>query len=317
MIPPIVEQLQRDGLVVESQGAKCIFTSIDEVPLMVVKSDGGFGYDSTDMAAIHHRLITMRADWLIYITDLGQENHFFKIFDAAKQAGWHTPPTTRVDHVGFGVVQGDDGKKFKTRSGETVKLSALLDEAEERAKAEIKERLNNASEGGSSTNVTEEELENASKVIGTSAVKYFDLRQNRLTNYIFSYDKMLDPKGNTAVYLLYAYARICSIIRKSGVDISSLRSGGASIQITHEKERDLALEVLRFPDVIAAILGDLYAHRLPEYMWDLSNKFTSFYMDCKVIGSEEQSSRLLLCEVTRMALEKSFYLLGILPLERM
>jgi len=313
MIPPIVEQLEKEGLVVDSKGAKCIFTSVDEVPLMVVKSDGGFGYDSTDMAAIHHRLVTMQANWLIYITDLGQENHFFKIFDAAKQAGWHTPTSTRVDHVGFGVVQGEDGKKFKTRSGETVKLSALLDEAEERAKAELTVRL--GVEGG--TNLTEDEIENAARVIGNSAVKYFDLRQNRVTNYIFNYDRMLDPKGNTAVYLLYAYARICSILRKSGVPIADLVGSGAKLVLAHEKERALGLEILRFPDIIASILGDLYAHRLPEYMWELSNKFTSFYVDCKVIGSEEQSSRLLLCEVTRKALEKCFFLLGIVPLEKM
>ena len=315
MIAPIVSELEKDGLVVDSQGAKCIFTSVDEVPLMVVKSDGGFGYDSTDMAAIHHRLITMQQDWLVYITDLGQENHFFKIFDAAKQAGWHTPPTTRVDHVGFGVVQGEDGKKFKTRSGETVKLSALLDEAEERALIELKSRLN--TEGGSHTSLNEEEIEAAAKVIGTSAVKYFDLRQNRVTNYIFSYDKMLDPKGNTAVYLLYAYARICSITRKAGVSPKDLLVSHGKINITHEKERALALEILRFPDIIASILNDLFAHRLPEYMWDLSNRFSAFYTECKVVGSEEQTSRLLLCEATRMALEKCFFLLGIVPLERM
>ena len=146
-------------------------------------------------------------------------------------------------------------------------------------------------------------------------MKYFDLRQNRVTNYIFSFDKMLDPKGNTAVYLLYAYARICSITRKAGVPVSDLK--GEKIQITHEKERALALDILRFPDIIASILSDLYAHRLPEYMWDLCNKFSAFYTECKVVGSDEQTSRLLLCEATRMALEECFFLLGIVPLDRM
>ena len=314
MIPPIVADLKRDGLVVESDGAQCIFTSIDDVPLIVVKSDGGFGYDSTDMAAVYHRLRLMKADWVVYITDAGQENHFFKIFDAAKSAGWHQPPTTRLDHVGFGVVQGEDGKKFKTRSGETVKLSALLDEAESRAKAELSKRFSD--ENGSATSLSESDLQAAAKIIGTSAVKYFDLRQNRITNYIFSFDKMLDPKGNTAVYLLYAYARICSIIRKANVDVSSLNAD-KELKITHEKERALVLEILKFPDVMSSILTDLYAHRIPEYMWDVSNRFSAFYTECKVVGSEEQNSRLLLCEATRLALLKCFRLLAIEPLDRM
>merc|ERR1712232_1521345 len=142
MIPSIVEELQARGICVDSDGAKCIFTpKVAEIPLMAVKSDGGFGYDSTDLAAIYHRLFIMRADWIIYITDMGQELHFHMIFDAAVQAGWHRPPITRCDHMGFGVVQGEDKKKFKTRSGETVKLSDLLDEAVDRALVEIKKRV--------------------------------------------------------------------------------------------------------------------------------------------------------------------------------
>lgn len=314
MIGPIVEKLEADGLVVDSEGAKCIFTSIDEVPLMVVKSDGGYGYDSTDMAAIYHRLFIEKADWLVYVTDLGQESHFIKIFDAAKKAGWHTPPKTRCDHVGFGLVQSDDGKKFKTRSGETVKLSALLDEAEKRAQLELEARLEG--DNGAVTNLNSAEIESAARTIGISAVKYFDLKQNRHTNYIFNYDKMLDPKGNTAVYLLYAYARICSIIKKSGVDVQSL-DAVKDLKITHDKERALVVELLKFPDIISQILGDLFAHRLPEFMWDVSNKFSAFYTECKVVGSEEQTSRLLLCEATRMVLEKCFYLMAIVPLEKM
>jgi arginyl-tRNA synthetase len=150
-------------------------------------------------------------------------------------------------------------------------------------------------------------------VIGIAAVKYFDLKQNRLTNYAFSYDKMLDPRGNTAVYLLYAYARICAIIRKSG----SPTLVGDRVKIVHEKERLLVLELLKFPDVIGSIVHDLHIHRLPEFMWDLSNRFSQFYTECRVVGSEEEQSRLALCEATRKILKNCFNLLGIEPLERM
>merc|ERR1712151_841274 len=142
LIPPLVVELTDRGLCRESDGAMCLFTpKVADIPLMAVKSDGGFGYDSTDLAAIYHRIFVMRADWIVYITDLGQETHFHMVFDAAEQAGWHRPGVTRVDHMGFGVVQGEDKKKFKTRSGETVKLSDLLDEAVERALVEIKSRV--------------------------------------------------------------------------------------------------------------------------------------------------------------------------------
>merc|ERR1719191_1801320 len=149
MIPDVVKELQARGLVVDSQGAQCFFTpKVCDIPLMAVKGDGGFGYDSTDLAAIYHRLFVMRADWIVYLTDLGQESHFHMIFDAAEQAGWHRPGVTRVDHMGFGVVQGEDKKKFKTRSGETVKLSDLLDEAIQRAADEIKELVQEQGKDG-------------------------------------------------------------------------------------------------------------------------------------------------------------------------
>jgi arginyl-tRNA synthetase len=148
LIAPIVAELKARGLVKDSDGAMCFFTPrVADIPLMAVKSDGGYGYDSTDLAAIYHRLFIMRADWIIYITDMGQETHFHMIFDAAEQAGWHRPPATRCDHMGFGVVQGEDKKKFKTRSGETVKLNDLLDEAVERAHTEVKKRVAEQGEG--------------------------------------------------------------------------------------------------------------------------------------------------------------------------
>eukprot|EP00933_Yihiella_yeosuensis_P005164 TRINITY_DN109626_c0_g1_i1.p1 TRINITY_DN109626_c0_g1~~TRINITY_DN109626_c0_g1_i1.p1 ORF type:complete len:587 (+),score=162.90 TRINITY_DN109626_c0_g1_i1:71-1831(+) len=317
MIPPLVEDLKARGLCVDSNGAMCIFTpKIAEIPLMAVKSDGGFGYDSTDLAAIYHRLFVMRADWIVYVTDLGQELHFHMIFDAAEQAGWHRPGVTRCDHMGFGVVQGEDKKKFKTRSGETVKLVDLLDEAVERANKEIKDRVSGQEgrEGGEVFLSTEKEQKEASEKIGIAAVRYFDMKQNRTSPYVFNYDRMLDAKGNSAVFLFYAYARIRAIQRKAGVDISTIKTD--KLKVAHPAERDLALKLLQFPDVMEAILGNLHLHQLTDYLWELCNTLTGFYMKCKVLGEAEQDSRLLLCEATRKVLFKSFELLGFTPLEK-
>jgi len=313
LIPPLVEDLKLRGLVNDSNGAMCMFTPrVSEIPLMAVKSDGGYGYDSTDLAAIYHRLFIMRADWIIYITDMGQELHFHMIFDAALQAGWHRPPATRVDHMGFGVVQGDDKKKFKTRSGETVKLSDLLDEAVERAHNEIKTRVQD--QGEMAFIKDEDEMLSAANQLGIAAVRYFDMKQNRTSPYVFSYERMLDPKGNSAVFLFYAYARIRQIQKKAGVDVATIDP--SEFKITHPSERDLALKVLRFADTIEAILGDLHLHQLTDYLWEICNAYTAFNRDCKVIGSPEMKSRLLLCEATRKVLLKAFFLLGFEPLER-
>jgi len=316
MIAPLVADLKARGLVVESKGAMCLFTPrISEIPLMAVKSDGGFGYDSTDLAAIYHRLLVMRADWVVYITDLGQESHFHMIFDAAEQAGWCRPGVARVDHMGFGVVQGEDKKKFKTRSGETVRLTDLLDEAVERTSKEIAERVKEQEEAGTEVFLkTKKDQDDASESIGVAAVRYFDMKQNRLSPYVFSYDRMLDSKGNTAVYLFYAYARICSIIRRSGVDPAKLSV--SKLRVAHPAERDLALKILQFPDVVEGMLWDLHLHRLTDFLWELTNCISTFITQCRVLGESTQSSRLLLCEATRKILHKSFFLLGFEPLDR-
>jgi arginyl-tRNA synthetase len=324
LIPPLVKELEDRKLIVESDGAKCLFTpKVAEIPLMAVKSDGGFGYDSTDLAAIYHRLFIMRADWVVYITDMGQETHFHMIFDAAEQAGWHRSPATRCDHMGFGVVQGEDKKKFKTRSGETVKLSDLLDEAVERAHAEIMNRVAEQREKGEDMVFlkTEEEQKDAATRLGIAAVRYFDMKQNRVSPYVFSYERMLDSKGNSAVFLFYAYARIRQIQRKSGVEIESIPASELKLCATtndkaNKAERDLALCVLKFADIIEAILGDLHLHRLTDYLWEICNVYTAFNRDCRVIGEPEMRSRLLLLEATRKVLFKSFFLLGFTPLER-
>merc|ERR1712037_145463 len=234
------------------------------------------------------------------------------------QAGWHRPGATRVDHMGFGVVQGEDKKRIKTRAGDTVKLSDLLDEAVERVLQEISERVKSQEESGGEVFLKKpEEQKDAAEKLGVAALRYFDMKQNRTSPYVFSFDRMLDAKGNSAVFLFYAYARICSICRKAqglGVDVAKLPS--SELKVGHPSERELALKLLRFPDVVEAILGDLHLHQLTDYLWELCNLFTAFYRDCHVIGEAEQSSRLLLCEATRKVLFKSFFLLGFTPLEK-
>jgi len=317
MIPPLVEELKARGLCVESKGAMCIFCpGVADIPLMAVKGDGGFGYDSTDLAAIYHRLFIMRADWIVYLTDLGQETHFHMIFDAAVQAGWHRPPVTRLDHMGFGVVQGEDKKRFKTRSGETVKLVDLLDEAVLRAAQEIESRVKTQDEAGTEAFLKDpKDQQDAAEKLGIAAIRYFDMKQNRTSNYVFNYDKMLDPKGNSAVFLFYAYARIRAIQRKSAVEPEKLPV--SELRVEHPAERELALKLLQFPDTIEAILEDLHLHRLTEYLWELCNVLTGFYTNCKVLcDGPERNSRLVLCEATRAVLSKSFDLLGFKPLER-
>merc|ERR1712150_197694 len=208
-----------------------------------------------------------------------------------------------------------DKKKFKTRSGETVKLSNLLDEAVERASQEISSRVASQEKEGTEVFLkTEEEQKDAAEKIGIAAVRYFDMKQNRTTAYVFNYEKMLDPKGNSALYLFYAYARIRSIQRKSEIDPASIPT--SELRIDHPAERDLALKVLQFSDVIEAILSSLHLHQLTDYLWELCNTLTAFITECKVLNDPAQNSRLLLCEATRKVLQKSFFLLGFTPLEK-
>jgi arginyl-tRNA synthetase len=309
--------LQMRGFVKESKGAQCFFTpKIADIPLMIVKGDGGYGYDSTDLAAICHRLRLVNKDWLIYVTDVGQAQHFHMVFDAAEQLGWHRPPATRCDHLGLGLVQGEDGKKFKTRSGETVKLMSFLDEAVAKALEEIKARVEEQRKSGGEVFLeTQKEQENAAEKLGCAAVRYFDIIKNPTSDYVFNYERVLDFKGKTAVlHLFYAYAGLCDIQRKAGIDATSLSMGNLAIK--EIQERDLALCILRFPDVIEEILADLHLNHLAEYLSELCTVLTAFYQKCKVIDSPQQESRLILCAAARKILEKSFYLIGFEPLEK-
>jgi arginyl-tRNA synthetase len=236
LLPGVVEDLANLGLLVEDQGAQCVFlegfTNKDgsPQPLIVQKSDGGYNYDTTDLAAIRYRVQQDQAERILYLTDAGQANHFAQVFQVARRAGW-LPDTVEVVHVPFGLVQGEDGKKLKTRSGETVRLRDLLDEAIERAEADLQTRVQQEAREES-----QEFIDQVAKVVGMSAVKYADLSQNRTSNYIFSFDKMLSLQGNTAPYMLYAYVRTQGISRKGGIDFEQLAMG----RIQSESTSDLA-----------------------------------------------------------------------------
>jgi arginyl-tRNA synthetase len=317
-LPAIIEELDKIGLLVEDQGAKCVFLEGftnkegEPLPLIVQKSDGGYNYATTDLAALRHRIETEKATRIIYVTDAGQSNHFMQVWQVAKRAGW-IPENVELVHVPFGVVKGEDGKKLKTRSGETVRLRELLDEAINHAQTDLETRLK-----AEERTETEAFIDQVAKVVGLSAVKYADLSQNRTSDYIFSFDKMLSLQGNTAPYLLYAYVRIQGISRKGNIDWQQL---GTDIKIVLEAEAEcvLAKHLLHLQDVLEEVAHDLFPNRLCQYLFELSQKFNQFYEQCSVVKAEEpqRTSRLALCDLTARTLKLGLSLLGIPVLERM
>lgn len=318
LLPAVVEDLAKLGLLEENDGAKCVFLegftnkSGQPLPLIVQKSDGGYNYAATDLAAIRYRIRQEQVDRIIYVTDAGQANHFAQVFQVARRAGWLTDDV-KVEHVPFGLVQGEDGKKLKTRSGETVRLRDLLDEAIARSRADLEARL--TAEGREET---EEFKSNVAKVVGISAVKYADLSQNRTSNYIFSFDKMLALQGNTAPYMLYAYVRIRGISRKGDIDFEQL-AANAKILLKEPTELVLAKHLLQLNEVIQTVEQDLLPNRLCQYLFELSQKFNQFYDQCPVLKAEEplRTSRLVLCDLTAQTLKLGLSLLGISVLGRM
>lgn len=245
------------------------------MPMLIRKSDGGFNYATTDLAAIRHRVLLPasengeEANRVLYVTDAGQSQHFEMVFKAGKLAGF-VPENASLEHVPFGLVQGEDGKKLATRSGETVKLKDLLNEAIRIAGEDIQSRSEDPDAELS------EAVQKVAKIVGIGAVKYADLSMNRESNYRFSFDRMLSLNGNTAPYMLYAYARICGIIRKAtGQDDSEAVQWpeAAEILITHESERELIRNLVRLPDILNEVERDLYPNRICDYLFETSQKF--------------------------------------------
>ena len=305
-IIPVLEEKQ---LLEKDEGATIMRLENEKQPLLIVKSDGGIGYDTTDLAALDYRINTLGRDWIIYVVGSEQKDHFRLLFKAGKKCGWMND-NIRVDHMDFGLVQGKDGKKFSTRKGGNVKLADVLDEAWEDAKKEMIKRNEK-----NKTEMSEEYINEASEKLAYSAVKYFDLKQFRASNYKFDQEKMLDDKGNTAVYLFYTYVRICSIYRKNNLSDDDIKKliDTEKIVITENAEKKLIMHLLRFNDVIDDTLKDLALNLLCDYVYGIATNFGVFYENCKVTGN---NSRILIVELCRRLMKTSFDILGLSPIEK-
>lgn len=313
-LAPLLNDLEQKGLVSISDGAKCVylegFTNRDgePLPLILQKSDGGYNYATTDLASLRHRVQEEKGNWLIYVIGAEQTLHLQMIFEAARKAGYYDPAQVRVDHVDFGMVLKPDGKKFKTRSGETERLIDLLQGAIDKAKEKLLER---------DPDISSLELDSSAHILGINAVKYADLSCHRSSDYIFSYDKMLKFEGNTAAFLLYAYVRIQSIQRKTGVNILDLLKDNHPIVLEEPSEIALGLLVCQFNDTLTCIAQELLPNRLTDYLYRVAEKFHVFFHQCRVEGSSQQTSRLLLCQATAEVLCAGMKILGLKPLDRM
>ncbi|MGH7213636.1 MAG: arginine--tRNA ligase, partial [Tepidisphaeraceae bacterium] len=302
----VVHALREKGLAVDSEGAVAVFIDgRDKPPVIVEKTGGGYLYATTDLAALRYRAQELHANWIIYTHDSRQAQHFNQVFRIAREAGF-VPPDVRLDYAPFGTMLGEDGKPFKTRSGDTVKLKDLLDEAEARALKLVTEK---------NPELPEQQRNDIARAVGIGAVKYADLSKDRTSDYLFSWDKMLAMDGNTAPYLQYAYARIKSIFRKSG-GMPALAGG---LELGTPYELSLAKHVLRLGEVIDLVARELKPHHLTNYLYELATKFSSFYENCPVLQSDEptRSSRLLLCDVTARTMATGLGLLGIEHPEQM
>ncbi|XP_067852206.1 arginine--tRNA ligase, cytoplasmic isoform X2 [Heptranchias perlo] len=320
MMNDVVKLFEEKGLVQLDEGRKIVFPPGCPVPLTIVKSDGGYTYDTSDLAAIRQRIFDEKADIIIYVVDNGQNVHFQTIFAAAQMIGWYDPKEVRVEHAGFGVVLGEDKKKFKTRSGETVRLIDLLEEGLKRSMDKLLEKEREKV-------LTPDELKAAKEAVAFGCIKYADLSHNRTNDYVFSFDKMLDDRGNTAAYLLYAFTRIRSITRLANIDDATLQKAAAEtvILLNHEKEWKLGKCILRFPEILHKILDDLCLHTLCDYLFELATTFTEFYDSCYCVEKDRQTGdvvkvnmwRMLLCDATAAVMAKSFSILGLKPVQRM
>ena len=297
LLPDIVTELTNKNLLIEDQGAKIMFPIEGKPPLIIQKSDGGYGYDTTDLAAIKYRIQKLNANKLIYVTDLGQSLHFQLIFKAAQMAGW--TENIRLEHVGFGVVLGENGKRIKSRSGDSIKLNDLIEEADTKFYTENYNRLQ---EGFGK--MQEEDIEYLSKIISSAAIKYADLRQNRLNNYQFSYEKMLDHKGDTIIYQLYSWVRILGVLTDKNIDIDS-------IKIDNELDRKILIHILQFDEYIDRCANNLMPNIICEYLYTLSNFVNEYWNKYKILGSENEGYRLALLFIVKQYMHKCFSLLGI------
>ena len=314
MLPGIVEDLKKQGLAVEDDGALVVYLDEfknkdgDSMGVIVQKKDGGFLYTTTDIAAAKYRYETLKAQRALVFSDTRQSQHMQQAWLITRKAGY-VPDSFQLEHKNFGMMLGKDGKPFKTRSGDTVKLADLLDEAIERAGVLISQK---------STALSEQEKADVIEAVGIGSVKYADLSKNRTTDYVFDWDNMLSFEGNTAPYMQYAYTRIRSIFNRSQIALSEVEQ--AQLSITDEKERALAIKLLQFEEAVQVVGKDGTPHVLCAYLYELAGAFSSFYENCPILNHDDQQvklSRLKLALLTERTLKQGLDLLGIKTVEKM
>jgi arginyl-tRNA synthetase len=309
----LVDDLTKRGIARATDGAIGIFFDGSETPMLIRKKDGAFLYGTTDIATVQYRMREFKPNAILYLTDFRQSLHFEQLFKTAKMLGIND---VEFAHIKFGAVLGEDGKPFKTRSGDTVGLNELLDEAESKALEVVK--------SNDRSGLSDEECREVARCIGIGGIIYADLSQNRESDYVFSYDKMLAMNGNTAAYMQYAYARVRSIFAKGNIDVDKFREAvrvdGFKPVLKLEAEKMLAKEILKFGDAIDFAVKDYRPNLLTAYLFELANKYSTFFEQCPVLRAESESiknSRLLLCDLTATTLNKGLELLGIKTVERM
>ncbi|MBS6438843.1 MULTISPECIES: arginine--tRNA ligase [Pantoea] len=313
MLPGIVDDLRAKGLAVTSEGATVVF--LDEfknkegepMGVIIQKKDGGYLYTTTDIACAKYRYETLKADRVLYYIDSRQHQHLQQAWTIVRKAGY-VPESVPLEHHAFGMMLGKDGRPFKTRSGGTIKLADLLEEAHDRALALVREK---------NPEMSEAELQQLAEVVGIGAVKYADLSKSRTTDYIFDWDNMLAFEGNTAPYMQYAYTRVLSVFRKAGVDVDTI---DAPLAITEDREAQLATRLLQFEETITQVARDGTPHVMCAYLYDLAGLFSGFYEHCPILSAEDEAtrqSRLQLAALTAKTLKQGLDTLGIKTVERM
>ncbi len=309
----VVKDLARKGLARESDGAICVFMEGYDVPMIVQKQDGAFLYATTDLATIQYRMSEWRPDAILYVVDHRQSLHFDQLFAAARLWGYSD---VELQHIGFGTVLGEDGRPFKTRTGTSVGLAGLVDEAVERAYAIVSDNDDARPE----PLLSEADRRRVAERIGVGAIKYADLAHNRTSDYVFSYDKMLAMTGNTAAYMQYSYARVRSIFAKGGLDEFKIRNSKLEILLTTPQERALGISLLQFAEALDRVVADYRPNHLTAYLFELASRYSDFFENCPVLKAESQAlrtSRLILCDLAARTIKLGLNLLGIEVVERM
>ena len=312
----VVQDLSASGLARESEGALAIFLNEDATPALIRKSDGAFTYMTTDLATIQYRVERWKPDAILYVVDSRQSLHFSQLFQIAQQ--W-LGQQTRLEHISFGSVLGADRKPIKTRSGDAVaSLDQLLDEAVRLAKEVYQAAYHQ--EGETQSKESLEDLSRVGDVVGIGAVKYADLCQNRTSDYVFNWEKMMAMEGNTATYMQYAYARNRSIFRKGELNPDNYRNASIPVLLDTVEERGLALQLFRFEEALTLALVDYKPSLITSYLWDVAKAYSGFFQNCPVLKAPNEGvrqSRLLLCDLTARVLKQGLELLGISVLEKM